>query len=115
MTEQPGGTAFRLGGRRAHYVLVTCSLLYMVNYVDRWVLAAVLQPMKVALRLSDTQAGSLQTMFFLSMAAFSLLVAHLVDRWSRRKTVGVTPMRRAAWHHAARFDSTRAPGLARLK
>jgi len=28
-------------------VLIVCSLLYMVNYMDRWVLAAVLQPMKV--------------------------------------------------------------------
>ena len=77
------------GGRRAHYVLIVCSLLYMVNYMDRWVLAAVLQPMKVALGLSDMQAGSLQTMFFVGMAAFSLPVAHLVDRWSRRKAVGL--------------------------
>jgi len=79
----------KLGGRHAHYVLIVCSLLYMVNYMDRWVLAAVLQPMKVALGLTDTQAGSLQTMFFLGMAAFSLPVAHLVDRWSRRKAVGL--------------------------
>jgi len=28
-------------------------------------------------------------MFFLGMAAFSLPVAHLVDRWSRRKAVGL--------------------------
>jgi MFS family permease len=45
--------------------------------------------MKVALGLSDTQAGSLQTMFFLSMAAFSIPVAFLVDRWSRRKAVAL--------------------------
>jgi MFS family permease len=78
-----------LGGRHAHYVLIVCALLYMVNYMDRWVLAAILEPMKLALGLSDTQAGSLQTMFFLGMAAFSLPVAHLVDRWSRSKAVGL--------------------------
>jgi MFS family permease len=77
------------GGRRAHYVLIVCTLLFMVNWMDRQVLAAVLQPMKVALGLSDTEAGSLQTVFFLGMAAFSLPVSFLVDRWSRRKAVGL--------------------------
>src|SRR5512135_2905725 len=89
MTEGSSDRGSTLGGRGAHYVLIVCSLLYMVNYMDRWVLAAVLQPMKVALGLTDTQAGSLQTVFFLSMAAFSIPVAHLVDRWSRRKAVAV--------------------------
>jgi len=82
-------TEFKVGGPGAHAVLITCSLLYMVNYMDRQVLAAVIQPMKVALGLSDTQAGSLQTMFFLGMAAFSLPVSYLIDRWSRRKAVGL--------------------------
>jgi MFS family permease len=79
----------RLGGRHAHYVLIVCALLYMVNYMDRWVHAVVLQPMKLELGLSDTQAGSLQTGFFLGMAVFSMPVAYLVDRWSRRKAVGL--------------------------
>jgi len=80
---------YSTGGRRAHFVLIVCSLLFMVNWMDRQVLAAVLQPMKVALGLSDTQAGSLQTMLFLGMAAFSLPISFLVDRWSRRKAVGL--------------------------
>lgn len=89
MEETSADKDFTLGGRRAHYVLIVCSLLYMVNFMDRQVLATVLQPMKVALSLSDAQAGSLQTLFFLSMAAFSLPVSYLVDRWSRRKAVGL--------------------------
>lgn len=80
---------FRLGGRRAHYVLVVCSLLYLINNMDRYVLAAVMQPMKEALGLTDAQAGSLQTAFFLGMMAFSLPVSYLVDRWSRRKAIAV--------------------------
>ncbi len=89
MKGDPGIKEFKVGGWGAHGVLITCSLLYMVNYMDRQVLAAVMQPMKVALGLSDAQAGSLQTLFFLSMAAFSLPVSYLVDRWSRRKAVGL--------------------------
>jgi len=87
--DNPGEKGVRLGGWRAHFVLITCSLLYMVNYMDRQVLAAVTQPMKVALGLSDAQAGSIQTMFFLGMAAFSIPVSYLVDHWSRRKAVGL--------------------------
>jgi len=48
-----------------------------------------MQPMKEALGLTDAQAGSLQTAFFLGMMAFSLPVSYLVDRWSRRKAVAV--------------------------
>lgn len=89
MNGSPGSKDFKVGGWGAHGVLITCSLLYMVNYMDRQVLAAVMQPMKEALGLTDAQAGSLQTLFFLSMAAFSLPVAYLVDRWSRRKAIAV--------------------------
>jgi MFS family permease len=89
MKEHSTGGELKLGGWRAHTVLITCALLYLVNYMDRYVLAVVMQPMKVALGLTDAQAGSLQTMFFLGMAAFSLPVSYLVDRWSRRKAVGL--------------------------
>jgi MFS family permease len=82
-------TEFKRGGWGAHGVLITCSLLYLINYMDRYVLAVVMQPMKEALGLTDAQAGSLQTAFFLGMMAFSLPVSYLVDRWSRRKAVAV--------------------------
>ena len=83
------GRGLKAGRWAAHGVLITCSLLYLVNYMDRYVLAVVMQPMKVALGLTDAQAGSLQTGFFLGMMAFSLPVSYLVDRWSRRKAVAV--------------------------
>jgi MFS family permease len=89
MKEGNRGKDYKTGGWRAHYILIICSLLYMVNYMDRQVLSAVLEPMKIDLGLSDTQAGSLHTVFLLSMAFFSVPVAYLVDRWSRRKSVAL--------------------------
>jgi MFS family permease len=80
---------YKVGGWSAKYILIICSLLYMVNYMDRQVLSAVLEPMKLDLGLTDTQAGSLQTVFLLSIALFSLPVAYLVDRWSRRKAIAI--------------------------
>jgi len=57
--------------------------------MDRSVLSVVLEPMKKDLGLSDTQAGLLQTAFFISLALLSTPVAYLVDRWSRKKAIGI--------------------------
>ena len=80
---------FKVSGRQRTSVLVICFLLYMINFMDRQVLSAVLEPMKIDLGFSDTQAGILQTAFFLSMALMGIPAAYLVDRWSRRKTLSL--------------------------
>ncbi len=72
-----------------HSILVVCFLLYMVNFMDRQVLSVVMEPMKLDLGLTDTQAGMLQSGFFLSMAFFAFPAAYLVDRWSRRKSLAI--------------------------
>ena len=88
---------FGSGGRSARVILIVCSLLYMVNYMDRQVLSVVLEPMKAELGLTDSQAGVLQTVFFLSMALMALPISFFVDRWSRRKTVAIMAI---AWSAA---------------
>jgi MFS family permease len=88
MAKKGGGTEYKTGGWSAHYILIICSLLYMVNYMDRQVLAAVLEPMRLDLGLNDRHMGVINTVFLLSIALFSFPVAFMVDRWSRRKAVG---------------------------
>ncbi len=39
--------SFKVGGGQAAFTLIVCSLLYMVNYMDRQVFAVVLEPMKI--------------------------------------------------------------------
>jgi MFS family permease len=80
---------FKIGGTGSHLVLLVCSLLFMINYMDRQVLSAVLEPMKVDLGLTDAQAGIIQTLFFMGMALFAFPASFLIDRWSRRKSVGL--------------------------
>lgn len=80
---------FELGGRMALSILVVLTLLYMVNYMDRSLLSIVLERMKLDLVLSDAQAGSLQSFFLLGVGIFMLPSAMVVDRWSRRKAVGL--------------------------
>jgi len=80
---------YKTGGGSAMYILIICTLLYVINYIDRQVFSVVLQPMKVELGLTDTQCGLAQTIFILGMALFSFPVAYMVDRWSRNRTIGI--------------------------
>ena len=73
----------------AWYILIICSLLYMVNYVDRQVLSITVVYIQRDLGLSDTQIGIIQTTFFMSMAAFAFPAAFLADRWSRTKSIAI--------------------------
>jgi len=98
-------TAYKTGGWRAHYTLIVCTLLYVVNYMDRQVFSVILQPMKIELGLTDAQCGLATTVLIIGMAFFSFPVAYLVDRWSRRKALCLM----AVFWSAATF----ATGLAR--
>jgi len=80
---------YKAGKGASLYILIICTLLYMVNYMDRQVIAAVVEPMKAALSLTDGDVGVLGSVFLLSIALFSFPVAYLVDRWSRRKSIAV--------------------------
>src|SRR5215469_5817984 len=57
--------------RAAYYSLVVVTLLNFLNYIDRYILAAVLPRMQSELSLTNTQAGLLAT-------AFSVCVFHHV-------------------------------------
>lgn len=87
--DQNSSAEYKTGGWRAHYVLIVCTLLYVINYMDRQVFAVILQPMKIDLKLTDAQCGLASTVLILGMAFFSFPVSHLIDRWSRRKAIGI--------------------------
>jgi MFS family permease len=82
-------TSYPTGGGRAHYILIVCTLLYIINYMDRQVFSVILQPMKVDLGLTDAQCGLASTVLIFGMAFFSFPIAYLIDRWSRRKAIGL--------------------------
>jgi MFS family permease len=74
----------------ANYVLAVLSASYVVNYLDRYVLAMLAGPIKAELGISDAEMG------FLLGPAFALLytglgvpVAWLADRTSRRNLIAI--------------------------
>jgi MFS transporter, Spinster family, sphingosine-1-phosphate transporter len=89
----------------AYYSLGLVTLLNFVNYIDRFILAAVLPRIKVTLALSDFQLGLLANAFLVAYFLTSPFFGHLGDRGSRPRLMAAGV---ACWSLA-----TAAAGLAR--
>jgi MFS transporter, Spinster family, sphingosine-1-phosphate transporter len=69
--------------RHATYALAVLTFINLFNYVDRFVLAAVLEPVKRALHLTDTQLGWLGSGFIVVYALTSPVFGSLGDTRKR--------------------------------
>jgi MFS family permease len=71
-------------GRRATYALAVLTFINMFNYVDRWVLSAILESIKHSeLALTDTQLGWVGSGFIIVYALTSPIFGSLGDRKAR--------------------------------
>ena len=78
--------------KNARYAFVLLFLLYMFDYIDRMVIVSLFPFLKIDWGLSDTQCGLLVSAVYWSILLFSLPASVLVDRWSRKKSIGVMAM-----------------------
>ena len=70
--------------RAARYALTILALINLFNYLDRWVVAALVESIKKSeLHLSDTQIGLLPTGFIIVYTLTSPLFGTLGDRRAR--------------------------------
>jgi predicted MFS family arabinose efflux permease len=92
--------------KSAAYALGLLTLVSFFNYLDRMVLAVVLQPIKHDLHLSDTQLGLISGLAFaLLYATFGLPLARLADKTARVRILSASLVLWSAF--------TAATGLAR--
>ena len=75
--------------RNAVYVFILLFLLYMFDYVDRMIIVSLFPFLVSDWGVSDTQCGLLVSAVYWSILIFSFPVSILVDRWSRRKSIGL--------------------------
>ncbi len=73
--------------RRATSLLVFFTAINMVNYIDRYVLAAVLVPLKADLGLTDKELGWLPWVFLVVYMLTAPLFGVLAERCSRTRLV----------------------------
>jgi predicted MFS family arabinose efflux permease len=73
----------------AYYVFALLFLLYMFDYIDRLVVVSLFPFLKRDWGLTDTQCGLLVSAVSWAILVFSFPVSLLIDRWSRKKCIGV--------------------------
>ena len=84
-----GAQDFQVTRGYAYYVFTLLFLLYLFDYVDRMVVASLFPYLKADWGLTDTQCGWLASIVTLMMTIFVFPVSLLVDRWSRKKAIGL--------------------------
>lgn len=89
---------FGVSRRYSSYVFGLLFLMYVFDYVDRQVVGALFPYIKRDWGLTDTECGWLASIVTLVMAFLVLPISILVDRWSRRKAMGLMAM---LWSAAA--------------
>src|SRR5215470_18056855 len=78
-------------GPYAYYVLGVLFVVYIFNFIDRQILAILLQPIKEDLKISDTALGFLTGFAFAVFYTFTgLPLARLADRWVRRSLIAIS-------------------------
>jgi len=75
--------------RGPRYALGVLTFINLFNYVDRWVVAAVLEPLKHELGLSDTQLGIIGAGFIVVYAVTSPIFGRLGDRKARPPLIAI--------------------------
>jgi predicted MFS family arabinose efflux permease len=90
LPEVPGPSFSEVPDWYRYYVLGLLSLVYVFNFIDRQVLAMLLQPIKEEFGVSDTLMGLLSGFAFVVFYTFAgIPIARWADRASRRMIITV--------------------------
>lgn len=71
-----------------YYVFALLFLLYLFDYIDRMVIVSLFPYLKTDWGLTDAQCGALASAVYWAILVFSFPVSIVVDRWSRKKSIG---------------------------
>ncbi|MCX5818569.1 MAG: MFS transporter [Deltaproteobacteria bacterium] len=71
------------------YVFLLLWLLYFFDYVDRMVVVSLFPFLRSDWGLTDAQCGAMVSAVYWAIILFSFPASIVIDRWSRRKTIGI--------------------------
>lgn len=86
----PEGYLFSKG--YTSYVFLLLWLLYFFDYVDRMVVVSLFPFLRAEWGLTDAQCGALVSAVYWAIILFSFPASIVIDRWSRKKTIGIMAM-----------------------
>jgi len=88
MDSKSGQSGYLFSRSYTNYIFTLLFLLYMFDYIDRMIVTSLFPFIKVDLNLTDTQLGALISAVYWSIVILTIPASILVDRWSRRRTIG---------------------------
>ncbi|SEJ52480.1 Predicted arabinose efflux permease, MFS family [Pseudomonas linyingensis] len=76
---------------RTHYALAVLTVIYVFNYIDRHLMAILIEPVKAEFGISDTQIGLLSGLTFaLFFTLFGFPLGRLSDRIGRKPVIALS-------------------------
>ncbi|MCF8142293.1 MAG: MFS transporter [Deltaproteobacteria bacterium] len=73
----------------SHYIFALLFLLYMFDWLDRMVVVSLFPFIKADWGLTDTECGMLISGVSWSIVVLTFPVSIFIDRWSRKKSIGL--------------------------
>jgi sugar phosphate permease len=82
--------AVQVGGAYANYLLGVLVLVYVINFLDRQIIAILAEDIKADLGVSDAEIGFLYgTAFAVFYAIFGIPLGRLADVWNRSSLIAI--------------------------
>jgi len=89
MAKQPPPEGYLFSKAYTHYVFLLLWLLYFFDYIDRMVVVSRFPFLKADWGLTDAQCGAMVSAVYWAIILFSFPISILIDRWSRKKSIGI--------------------------
>jgi predicted MFS family arabinose efflux permease len=89
MAKQPPPEGYLFSKGYTNYVFLLLWFLYFFDYVDRMVVVSLFPFLKADWGLTDAQCGAMVSAVYWAIILFSFPISILIDRWSRKKSIGI--------------------------
>jgi MFS family permease len=89
MVKQPPPEGYLFSKAYTYYIFLLLWLLYFFDYIDRMVVVSLFPFLKADWGLTDAQCGAMVSAVYWAIILFSFPISILIDRWSRKKSIGI--------------------------
>jgi MFS family permease len=87
--DKMAGDGYKISSGQRNYIFVLLCLLYFFDALDRYIVSSIFPFIKKEFLLSDVQSGMLVATVYWSLVILVVPTSIIVDRWSRKKTIGI--------------------------